>query len=282
MLFLILTIIIWTIGFFLKRNLDKISQKRNFEAKNVTKMIINLSQILLISLMISFVFEIQSSTILSISALLGTAIGFALSVVIANIVASFYLIAIRPFGIGDLIKVDSIDGIVLEIGLNYTKLLKLDRTIVLIPNKRLIDANLINCSIQIKELEERSKMGFEVGYSKLLEEIKDQTELKKQMLNEITGGREIIRYPFTVQLKLNIISPDITIKTVNERMDTVLDRWQEKLGYRPRYFYNKYIFRQDVRLVMVVDDAYQILELQTDFLEDIYRSVFSELQGGTN
>ncbi len=195
-----------------------------------------------------------------------------MAVVIANIVAGFYLITVRPFGIGDLIKVKNTEGIVLEIGLNYTKLLQLDRTIVSIPNKSLLDANLINCSLQIKDLKERAEKGFEIGFQSLMEDIKDL-----HVTEDIIGGREIVRYPFTVQLKLNIVSPDIPLKSVNARMKKLLNRWDKKLGYRPRYFYNKYIFRQNVRIVLVVDDPHQIIEVFPEFLEDLYVTVFEEL-----
>ncbi len=283
-IFIILMIVLWFIGFLIKRKLENISLKQQFEAKNVMKLIISISQLLILAFGASFIFEIQTSTILSVSALLGTALGFALAVVISNIVAGFYLVAVRPFGIGDLIRIGSTEGIVLEIGLNYTKLLQLDKTVVLIPNKTLMNINLINCSIQIKELEERSKMGFEVGYKTLMEDINainiSQSKLTADLAEEITGGKEIVRYPFTLQFKLNIVSPDITLFDVNARMNKLMERWEKRLGYRPRYYYNKYIFRQDVRIILVVDNAKQIIEMQPLFIEELYRSVFVELHGG--
>ena len=233
----------------------------------------------------ALIFNIDPTAILGMSALFGTGIGFAMSVVIGNTVAGFYLIAVRPFGIGDLIQVKGTEGIVMEIGLNYSKLLALDESVIIIPNKSLLDANLINCSIQIKDLEEQASRGFEIGFQTLKKDIIDiqkksskSKQLKDEMMDELMGGKEIVRFPFTVQLKLNIISPDIPLATVNRRMKKLNARWDKKLGYRPRYFFGKYIFRQDMRVIVVVDNPHQILDVQPEYLEDLYVTVFEELQ----
>lgn len=281
-IFLVSIFIIWFIGFLIKKNLDRVSKKRNYEAKNSIKLIVSLLQFLAVGILFSIIFKIKSDTILSLSALLGTTIGFATSVVIGNVVAGLYLIGVRPFGIGDLILVKGTEGIVMEIGLNYTRLMMLDESFVLIPNKSLLDANLINCSIQINDLEERASMGHEITYQSLMEDMDEQDSnswnLSEELSEELLGGKEIVRYPFTLQLKLNIVSPDIKLVDVNIRMDDLMKRWHKKLGFKPRFFYNKYIFRQDVRIVLVLHESQKILTAFGEFMEDFYQTIFLELQ----
>jgi hypothetical protein len=65
-------------------------------------------------------------------------------------------------------------------------------------------------------------------------------------------------------------------------MNKLADAWDEKLGYRPRFYYGKYIFRQDVEMIMVVDKPHQIMEEHPLFLEDLYMTVFEELQEEVN
>ncbi|MCE7737705.1 MAG: mechanosensitive ion channel [Candidatus Heimdallarchaeota archaeon] len=281
LLFLGSTLVVWFIGFLFKKNLDRVSRRKNFEAKNSLKLLATIAQIFAIAILFTLIFQIESSAILSVSALLGTTIGFATSVVVGNIVAGLYLIAVRPFGIGDLILVKGTEGIVMEIGLNYTKLLTMDESYVLIPNKSLLDANLINCSIKISNLKERASMGHEIGYQTLMEDLGElnpkSKKLTKEFVDELLGGRDIVRYPFTLQLKLNIVSPDITLVNVNKRMNTVMKRWAKKLGFQPRFFFNKYVFRQDMRIILIFDHPQQILEIFEEFVEDLYQTVFLEL-----
>lgn len=274
--------VVWFIGFLIKRYIKKVSERVGSEVNNGLSLAISIGQTLIIIVLTTIIFEIDSIAILGMSALFGTGIGFAMSVVIGNTVAGFYLIAVRPFGIGDLIQVKGTEGIVMEIGLNYSKLLALDESIIIIPNKSLLDANLINCSIQIKDLEEQASKGFEIGFQTLKKDIidiqKKSKKLKDEMLDELMGGKEIVRFPFTVQLKLNIISPDIPLATVNKRMKKLNARWDKKLGYQPRYFFGKYIFRQDMRVIIVVDNPHEILDVKPQYLEDLYVTVFEELQ----
>ncbi|MHA2278233.1 MAG: mechanosensitive ion channel domain-containing protein [Candidatus Kariarchaeaceae archaeon] len=248
------------------------------------KLVLSTSQVVILAFLATFIFEIQSSTILSVSALLGTVIGFGLAVVIGNIFAGFYLITTRPFGIGDFILVGSTEGIVLEIGLNYTKILQLDSTIVLIPNKKLLDANLVNCSIKLSDLETRAKMGHEIDYDKIKSQLNDldkkNDKLTTEMTEELLGGRKFTRYPFTLQLKVNVVTPEIPLSAVNERMKLVCDRWEEKLGFRPKYYYGKNIFRQDMRVIMIVNEPMEIHEKQGLFMEDLYETVFQEIHIG--
>ncbi|MCY3410010.1 MAG: mechanosensitive ion channel [Candidatus Heimdallarchaeota archaeon] len=286
LIFFLSVIIIWVLGIILKKRIFKMRQKLGPETIGGINLIISSFQFIAIILTASYIFEIDSSAIIGLSALFGTGIGFAMAVVIGNIVAGFYLISVRPFGIGDLIIVKGVEGIVLEIGLNYSKLLAMDRSVIIIPNKSLLDANLINCSLQMDDLQERAEKGFEIGFQALLDDMKDvQLENKNftnEVVNEVLGGKEIVRYPFTVDLKLNIISPDIPLSVIVERMDDLCRRWDEKVGYRPRYYFGKYVFRQNVSIILVVDNPHQIIELQPKFLEDLYVSTFIELQEGAN
>ena len=57
-----------------------------------------------------------------------------------------------------------------------------------------------------------------------------------------------------------------------------MDRWDKKLKYRPVFYYNKYVFRQDTSIIMIVDTPAEIIGNVPDFLEDLYITVFRELQ----
>jgi hypothetical protein len=127
-------------------------------------------------------------------------------------------------------------------------------------------------------------MGHEIDYDKIKSQLNDldkkNDKLTTEMTEELLGGRKFTRYPFTLQLKVNVVTPEIPLSAVNERMKLVCDRWEEKLGFRPKYYYGKNIFRQDMRVIMIVNEPMEIHEKQGLFMEDLYETVFQEIHIG--
>jgi len=73
----------------------------------------------------------------------GLAVALAAQDTIANVFGSFMIIADRPFHIGDMIKYDSVEGKVEEVGFRSTRIRTLDRSLVSVPN-RLVANGCIN------------------------------------------------------------------------------------------------------------------------------------------
>lgn len=53
----------------------------------------------------------------------GAAVGLASTQTIGNFIAGLYLLAARPFKVGDYVRLGTIEGVVQEITINYTKIL---------------------------------------------------------------------------------------------------------------------------------------------------------------
>lgn len=90
----------------------------------------------------------------NISALLGTlgigGIAFALAAqdTIKNIFGAFTIFTDRPFSIGDVIRIDSFEGTVVDIGARSTKMRNYDKRLITIPNSKITDASIINISAE--------------------------------------------------------------------------------------------------------------------------------------
>lgn len=92
-------------------------------------------------------FPAFEGTLLSVSAILGAAIGFASTTTVANFLAGLYIMATRPFLIGDyIILPDSkgIEGRVKEITINYTKITLPTGNTVLVSNSKFLGQSIIN------------------------------------------------------------------------------------------------------------------------------------------
>ncbi|MGB3717708.1 MAG: mechanosensitive ion channel domain-containing protein, partial [Candidatus Promineifilaceae bacterium] len=85
----------------------------------------------------------------SVIAVLGAsvlALGIALQDSLANLASGVLIIGLRPFVVGDYVEIDDVSGFVTVIGLFNTMLTTRDNKSVFIPNKGVLDGNLINYS----------------------------------------------------------------------------------------------------------------------------------------
>lgn len=76
----------------------------------------------------------------------GLTVALAAQDLASNIFAGLVIIFDKPFIIGDWIKTDSIEGIVEEITFRSTRIRTFDNTLVIIPNNKITNNTLINCS----------------------------------------------------------------------------------------------------------------------------------------
>jgi small conductance mechanosensitive channel len=86
----------------------------------------------------------DSTWIVSISAIGAAAVGFASQKTIGNFIAGIFLLAAKPFKVGDYVKVGTVEGIVQEINLNYTIILTAANNTVSISNLQLLDRDVVN------------------------------------------------------------------------------------------------------------------------------------------
>lgn len=87
-----------------------------------------------------------------INALWGTlgigGIAFALAAqdTVKNIFGAFTIFTDKPFGIGDTINVNGLEGTVVDVGMRSTRILGYDRRITSLPNYKITDASIVNIS----------------------------------------------------------------------------------------------------------------------------------------
>jgi MscS family membrane protein len=72
----------------------------------------------------------------------GVALALAAQKTVENLFGSVSILADQPFGVGDTIKVDGVEGTVETIGLRSTRLRTVERTLVIFPNGKLADMRI--------------------------------------------------------------------------------------------------------------------------------------------
>ncbi len=168
------------------------------------------------------------TTVLSITAIFGTAIGLAFSQALSNIVSGFYVLVARPFKVGDYVRIGSAEGIVREITLNYTRILLPDETKQLVPNSKIVSSEVTNFRINIQDYIQTTQEDIEEAeedrnYRKMFR--KAVTQLKKITLEE-----EAYRYTFDLTYHMSYDHGEL-----RKRFEKVCDDWASVFLIRPEY-----------------------------------------------
>ncbi|MXV49835.1 mechanosensitive ion channel [Pedobacter sp. HMF7647] len=136
------------------------------------------------------VFDLNVATIIAGLGIGGIAIALAAKESLENLLGSFTIFMDRPFVVGDLIRVDSIEGTVEKVGFRSTKLRTTDKTIVTLPNKKMIDGALENMTLR-----NYRRVKFNIGLTydtkpetlrKINNEISDYINQRELTNNDVT------------------------------------------------------------------------------------------------
>lgn len=98
--------------------------------------------IILISVLMELGFSL--APLLGAAGIMGIALGFAAQTSVSNVISGFFLMAERPFVVGDLVQVGETQGRILSIDMLSVKLRTFDNRFVRIPNENLVKTEFIN------------------------------------------------------------------------------------------------------------------------------------------
>jgi MscS family membrane protein len=99
-------------------------------------------------LIIHFSFHRDVGALLAGFGLAGAALALAARESLENLIASFIIFFDKPFAVGDLVKVQQIQGTVEKIGLRSTRIRTEAKTFVTVPNKQMVDSIMDNLTLR--------------------------------------------------------------------------------------------------------------------------------------
>jgi small-conductance mechanosensitive channel len=147
------------------RYLSRFAKRAKLEPSAANNLVLTFRILILIGavLAISRVGGLQPEWIISFSAIGGAALGFASTKTLGNFIAGLFLLAARPFRVGDYVRIGVVEGIVQEITINYTKVLTISKNMVSISNLQILDRDITNFVHQGKNLSLYCYT-FEIGF----------------------------------------------------------------------------------------------------------------------
>ena len=137
--------------------------------------------IILILTVLSSVFNIDVTAMAAGLGIGGIAIAMASKESIENLLGSFTIFFDKPFTVGDAINVGGVVGVVEKVGFRSTRVRTYDKSIVTVPNKNMVNAELDNLGVRPVR-----RVNFVIGlsYSTTVEQLKSITREIQVMLDE--------------------------------------------------------------------------------------------------
>lgn len=143
-IFIIVILLSKIISFRIRKTFTgKISKDR---LESLIKLIYAIA-ILIVFVTVLPIFGINISGFILFGGVIGIAIGFASQSVISNFISGLFLISERPIKIGDFVSVnEEIGGMVADIKIMSTTIVKWDGVFVRVPNEKLLTSYIMNFS----------------------------------------------------------------------------------------------------------------------------------------
>lgn len=176
---------------FLDWYVGELEKKQRSSAREIKPIISKILRIFIILVVLIVLFGqlgIQVTPLVASLGIAGLAIALAFQDTLANFFSGLYLVAERPYKIGDFIKLESgEEGYVEEVGWRTTKIRMLRNIIVIIPNTKLAQSTAYNYSAPQEET--AFLIAVSVSYESDLEKVeKIVSEVGSRIMKTVQGG----------------------------------------------------------------------------------------------
>jgi len=120
------------------------STKYRITIKGVIPIIKIAGWVFTVFIIIAGIFQPPMETLVTLTASIGLAIGFASQDIIKNIFGGVMILFDRPFQVGDKVEIGKYYGEVVEIGLRSTRIVTADDSLVSVPNSEVMNTSVSN------------------------------------------------------------------------------------------------------------------------------------------
>ncbi|PAF49500.1 mechanosensitive ion channel protein [Helicobacter sp. 12S02232-10] len=166
-------IVILIIGFYLAKftqtKINKIISKKDEILGNFVSQIVFIGILIIAIVTMLGNIGVQTTSILTVLGTAGVAIALALKDSLSSIAGGIVLIILRPFKKNDTIEIGNISGNVEAINLFNTMIRMPDDKLVILPNRNVVNANIINCTNSDKR---RIEWIFGIKYSSDIQKVR--------------------------------------------------------------------------------------------------------------
>jgi len=151
-----------------------------------------------------FIFSVNITALVASLGIGGLAVALAAQDTLTNLLASFIIYLDKPFKVGDSIETGDIQGTIEHVGFRTTRIRTVDKTLLTVPNKKMIDSAMNNITeSEIKRVKLNLNLTYSSKPSQLLSIIDD---IKKAIIDHPqTNENFVVHFTDLEASSLNIL-----------------------------------------------------------------------------
>ncbi|WP_137938289.1 mechanosensitive ion channel family protein [Chitinivorax sp. B] len=150
-------------------------------------------------------FGIQTTTFAALIAAAGVAIGMAWSGLLANFAAGAFLVALRPFKVGDFVTVAGVTGTIKEIGLFSTTINTPDNVMTIVGNNKIFGDTIQNFSHNpYRRVELKCQLAGNADHAAAITLLKQELAKVPNVMKDPAPDVEILEF--------NLIGPVLAVR----------------------------------------------------------------------
>ncbi|MXV64414.1 mechanosensitive ion channel [Natronorubrum sp. JWXQ-INN-674] len=196
---IVLALFVLVVGWYLSKLVVRIAGRtvaRKIERPSVTRTVlrgVRISVLLLAGFIAAGILGVGDTQILLSVTVISAVIAVVLAPLVGSLINGFFVLADRPYEIGDMIEVtdEGHKGFVEDITIRYTKIFTLQNTFIVIPNSEIHERDVINYSAEDERT--RISIAFDVTYGSDLETARKQAERAARTVDLVISGGPDIR-----------------------------------------------------------------------------------------
>ena len=168
----------------------------------------------LIIITIMVYYTLDQNIILLLTGLVTAIISLSSIQIINNFLSGIVLIILQPFEVNDYVNINGFEGRITRITLNYTKLVTINDAYVLLPNRIILHADLVNYTLHKKQQKKDQNSYFNEA---------------QELLSPFLGDK-VTKYNFTLSLDI------ASLPTVIPNLKQICSNYKKTFGYEPALF----------------------------------------------
>ncbi|TMT86324.1 mechanosensitive ion channel family protein [Haloterrigena sp. H1] len=196
---IVLALVVLAAGWYLSKVIVRLAGRtvaRRIKRPSVTRSVLSgvrVATLIWTATIAASIIGVGNTQILLSVTVISAVIAVVLAPVVGSLINGFYVLADRPYEIGDMIEVTDAGhrGFVEDITIRYTKIFTLKNTFIVIPNSDIHARDVVNYSAEDERT--RTSLTLEITYDSDLEAARQATERAARSVNDVISGGPDIR-----------------------------------------------------------------------------------------
>ncbi|MBY9007853.1 MAG: mechanosensitive ion channel [Candidatus Lokiarchaeota archaeon] len=243
----------------------------------------------IISIFVIIFFIIESFPIFSyippefvaiLTSSISVAIAFASSGIFANLISGIVLMIIRPFDVGDLVKIQNDKGIIRSIGLTKTILETFDNILIEKSNSQISSSTIVNYTI---------KLGRRKSFEDFKKKILAPQDKGRLMIEETLGDMYLESelkeaynklpskfYPKLYNYSFRMTFPYKRFRLIIEKIEELCLKYKDSGIFRlkPRFDIVDFGFKITIKFRVLTFSPQKIFDYQPKFAKEVYNIIY--------